>query len=124
MKKLFLLFTLFICFGVRVSASTVNEGSNDSCMENTTVPSHYILWATVHIPEIPTSFPYVISVPAPPERVTDVNGPVRPNVSWNIQGGMLNIYLGSMDIDEFSDTHIIEIATSPMKYYYIELCIN
>lgn len=107
-----------------MNASVVNQHDADFCSQNLSIPPHYVRLAVVDIPENPTSFPYVISVPAPTETVIGVSGPTRPNVSWDIQNGMLNIYLYQFDFNFLPDLLLIEVATSPMRYYYIELNVN
>lgn len=123
MKNLIVIFA-FLTFGaVSLKAGVVNEQGVEMCVNNVSVPTYYIRLALVDVPENPTSFPYVISVPAPTETVIGVSGPTRPNVSWDIQGGMLNIYLYQADFNLLEGSSIIEVATNPMKYYYIELSV-
>ena len=74
------------------------------------------------------TLPLTISVPAPPETVIGISGPVNPNVqTWDVQNGILNIhYTREMDISElrFGGTFQIEVATSPMMYYIIKLVVG
>lgn len=125
MKKFFAIFAILACISVCTSAAIAPDEGENLCNQGAVVPSNYVLLNEIIIPANPTSFPYVISVPAPSETVIGVSGPSRPNVNWDIQDGMLNIYLYSTDFLMLADSDpIIEVATNPLMYYYIQVHVS
>lgn len=125
MKKLFAILSILSCISLNTSATVVSAEVENTCNQNAVVPSHYVLLDKVKIPANPTSFPYVITIPAPSETVTEVSGPTRSNVKWNVEGGKLNIYLYKTDFLLLDDKNpIIEVATNPMMYYYIQVNVS
>lgn len=89
------------------------------------LPSHYVVLARVDVDLSKITYPYVISIPAPSERVIGISGPTHPNsASWDVKNGILKIiYTNPMEFAEYApgDTPGVEVATNPMKYYIIIL---
>lgn len=99
-----------------------NEGKEDT-LENSQMLSYNIL-ARIDVDLSSMAFPYVISIPAPSERVIGISGPTFPNVqNWVVSNGYLKITYSQLDFDLFTPGEMayIQVATSPMKYYVILL---
>lgn len=104
---------------------TMNETKSNSSKE---VKATHTELATKEINKSDLELPLTISVPAPHETVIGISGPVRPNhQNWDIQNGMLNIYY-TREVEIFDlregGTFEIQVATSPMMYYVINLIVK
>lgn len=111
-----LLFILLTC-----CFTTSNAKINVSCWASSPTTNSYTVLATWTADSRPTTFPYVISIPAPTETVLGVSGPQNPIINWDIQDGMLNIYLTKRDfllIEGLNDYHL-SVATNPDMHYVI-----
>ena len=124
MKKLFVLVAMML----PVFAFAGNNVKADSqSVENTAsveAKSGYIL-DQIKLRSDEITLPFVVKVPAPYEPVIGISGPVRPNITnWTVSDGYLTItYTQERDIVDLRSGGIfyIEVATSPLKGYVIEL---
>lgn len=124
MKKLFVLVAMML----PVFAFAGNNVKADSqSVENTAsveAKSGYIL-DQIQLRSDEITLPFVVKVPAPYEPVIGISGPVRPNITnWTVSDGYLTItYTQEREIVDLRSGGIfyIEVATSPLKGYVIEL---
>ena len=124
MKKLFVLVAMML----PVFAFAGNNVKADSqSVENTAsveAKSGYIL-DQIQLRSDKITLPFVVKVPAPYEPVIGISGPVHPNITnWTVSDGYLTItYTQERDIVDLRSggTFYIEVATSPLKGYVIEL---
>ena len=124
MKKLFVLVAMML----PVFAFAGNNVKSDSqSVENTAsveAKSGYIL-DQIKLRSDEITLPFVVKVPAPYEPVIGISGPVHPNITnWTVSDGYLTItYTQERDIVDLRSGGIfyIEVATSPLKGYVIEL---
>ena len=124
MKKLFVLVAMML----PVFAFAGNNVKADSqSVENTAsveAKSGYIL-DQIQLRSDEITLPFVVKVPAPYEPVIGISGPVRPNITnWTVSDGYLTItYTQEREIVDLRSggTFYIEVATSPLKGYVIEL---
>ena len=124
MKKLFVLVAMML----PVFAFAGNNVKSDSqSVENTAsveAKSGYIL-DQIQLCSDEITLPFVVKVPAPYEPVIGISGPVHPNITnWTVSDGYLTItYTQEREIVDLRSGGIfyIEVATSPLKGYVIEL---
>lgn len=126
MKKQFL---VFVALMVSVFAFASNDiTKNESAADVKETSSSYNILGTVTLDKSNITLPLVIQVPAPSERIIEINGPVRPNnENWTISNGYLNItYTHEYQIFDLYDGGVfyIEVETSPMMYYVIKLIVD
>lgn len=127
MKKLFVLVAMML----PVFAFAGNNVKADSqSVENTAsieAKSGYIL-DQIKLRSDEITLPFVVKVPAPYEPVIGISGLVRPNITnWTVSDGYLTItYTQEREIVDLRSggTFYIEVATSPLKGYIIELVVN
>ncbi len=124
MKKLFVLVAMML--PVFTFAGN-NVKADSQSVENTAsveAKSGYIL-DQIQLRSDEITLPFVVKVPAPYEPVIGISGPVRPNITnWTVSDGYLTItYTQEREIVDLRSggTFYIEVATSPLKGYVIEL---
>ena len=124
MKKLFVLVAMML--PVFTFAGN-NVKADSQSVENTAsveAKSGYIL-DQIQLRSDEITLPFVVKVPAPSEPVIGISGPVRPNITnWTVSDGYLTItYTQEREIVDLRSggTFYIEVATSPLKGYVIEL---
>ena len=90
--------------------------------------SSYNIFRRVSLKKSDITLPLVIQVAAPSETVLGISGPVRPNnENWIVNNGNLIItYTREYEIIDLYDggTFYIEVPTSPMMHYAIELIVE
>lgn len=127
MKKILaLLMMLLPAFAI----ASNKETKEDAGLTFSEVPkvNSYNIFARVSVNLSDIHLPFTITVPAPNEKVIGISGPVQPSIkNWKVQDGYLTItYTRPTEIMELYDggTFLIEVTTSPLMYYAIELTVN
>ena len=92
------------------------------------IKSSYNIFRRVSLKKSDITLPLVVQVAAPSETILGISGPVRPNhENWIVSNGNLIItYTKKYEIMDLYDggTFYIEVPTSPMRYYAIELTVE
>jgi len=130
MKKFLLIMMAFMASFIVYAGneSTKSESSYETKTEKEVNSTYYNIFRRVTLKKSDITLPLVIQVAAPSETVIGISGPVTPNVpNWNVSNGMLTItYTEESQIFDLREGGIyyIEVPTTPMMYYAIELTVE
>ena len=105
MKKLF-----FIMMAMLASFSMYAETAEKDMVEEISVANSGVVEYTFDVNMSNITYPYIITVTVPTDRIVSVSGPCQPNViGWNVVGSTLTIPLIFRDLMHLSPGDIGKI---------------